>query len=134
MPSTRSPDRGRARELPACCRADPEEVQAILRRVVDDDKVAISITDAHGGSPMSRCATTSSAATTRLTSQFWPGVVTLPTWSWAGTDGRMLRQAGIPTYGVQGIFFDTSDIRFTAGDERVGVREFYEGQNSSTGW
>jgi acetylornithine deacetylase/succinyl-diaminopimelate desuccinylase-like protein len=31
----------------------PEEVQAILTRVVADDKVAVSITDAHGGSPMS---------------------------------------------------------------------------------
>jgi len=29
---------------------------------------------------------------------------------------------------VQGIFFDTSDIRFHGRDERVGVREFYEGQ------
>jgi acetylornithine deacetylase/succinyl-diaminopimelate desuccinylase-like protein len=45
-----------------------------------------------------------------------------------GTDGRMLRQAGIPTYGVQGIFYDSSDIRFHGRDERVGVREFYEAQ------
>ncbi len=45
-----------------------------------------------------------------------------------GTDGRLLRQAGIPTYGVQGIFFDVADIRFHGRDERLGVREFYEGQ------
>ena len=106
----------------------PEEVQAILRRVVDDDKVTISITDAHGGSPMSPLRDDVLAATKRLTSQFWPGVVTLPYMVMGGTDGRMLRQAGIPTYGVQGIFFDTSDIRFHGRDERVGVREFYEGQ------
>ncbi len=40
----------------------------------------------------------------------------------------MLRKAGIPTYGVQGIFYDAGDIRFHGRDERVGVREFYEGQ------
>jgi acetylornithine deacetylase/succinyl-diaminopimelate desuccinylase-like protein len=45
-----------------------------------------------------------------------------------GTDGRMLRSAGIPTYGVQGLFFDADDIRFHGRDERVGVREFYESQ------
>jgi acetylornithine deacetylase/succinyl-diaminopimelate desuccinylase-like protein len=45
-----------------------------------------------------------------------------------GTDGRMLREAGIPTYGVQGIFYDVGDIRWHGRDERVGVREFYEGQ------
>jgi acetylornithine deacetylase/succinyl-diaminopimelate desuccinylase-like protein len=106
----------------------PEEVQAILTRVVADDKVAISITDAHGGSPMSPLRDDVLAATKSLTSQFWPGVVTLPYMVMGGTDGRMLRQAGIPTYGVQGIFFDTSDIRFHGRDERVGVREFYEGQ------
>jgi acetylornithine deacetylase/succinyl-diaminopimelate desuccinylase-like protein len=106
----------------------PEEVQAILTRVVADDKVTVSITDAHGGSPMSPLRDDVLAATKRLTSQFWPGVVTLPYMVMGGTDGRLLRQAGIPTYGVQGIFFDTSDIRFHGRDERVGVREFYEGQ------
>jgi acetylornithine deacetylase/succinyl-diaminopimelate desuccinylase-like protein len=40
----------------------------------------------------------------------------------------MLRLAGIPSYGVQGIFYDAGDIRFHGRDERVGVREFYEGQ------
>ena len=46
----------------------------------------------------------------------------------AWTDGTYLRTAGIPTYGVQGIFFETSDIRFHGRDERLGVRAFYEGQ------
>jgi len=106
----------------------PEEVQAILTRVVADDKVTVSITDAHGGSPMSPLRDDVLAATKGLTTQMWPGVVTLPYMVMGGTDGRLLRQAGIPTYGVQGIFFDTSDIRFHGRDERVGVREFYEGQ------
>jgi acetylornithine deacetylase/succinyl-diaminopimelate desuccinylase-like protein len=45
-----------------------------------------------------------------------------------GTDGRFLREAGIPTYGVQGIFYDIGDIRWHGRDERVGVRAFYESQ------
>ena len=44
------------------------------------------------------------------------------------TDGRSLRAAGIPTYGIQGFFMDMDDIRFHGRDERMGVREFYEGQ------
>ena len=44
------------------------------------------------------------------------------------TDGRYLRTAGIPTYGVQGFFFDRDDIRFHGRDERMGVKSFYEGQ------
>ena len=44
------------------------------------------------------------------------------------TDGLYLRAAGIPTYGVQGIFYDRDDIRFHGRDERVKVESFYEGQ------
>jgi acetylornithine deacetylase/succinyl-diaminopimelate desuccinylase-like protein len=44
------------------------------------------------------------------------------------TDGKALRIAGIPTYGIQGVFFDRDDIRFHGRDERVSVQSFYEGQ------
>jgi acetylornithine deacetylase/succinyl-diaminopimelate desuccinylase-like protein len=44
------------------------------------------------------------------------------------TDGLYLRRAGIPTYGIQGFFFDRDDIRFHGRDERMGVDSFYEGQ------
>jgi len=45
------------------------------------------------------------------------------------TDGRYLRVAGIPTYGIQGIFIDRNDIRFHGRDERIPVESFYEGQS-----
>ena len=41
------------------------------------------------------------------------------------TDGMYLRGAGIPTYGIQGIFID--DFRAHGRDERVGINDFYEG-------
>jgi acetylornithine deacetylase/succinyl-diaminopimelate desuccinylase-like protein len=114
------------------CRILPEEtpegVEAVLRKVVDDDKVAVTILRSHGSSPMSPLRDDVVAITSRLTTTFWPGVVTLPYMVMGGTDGRFLRKAGIPTYGVQGIFYDAGDIRFHGRDERVGVRELYEGQ------
>ena len=58
----------------------------------------------------------------------WPGVLAPPYMVMGGTDGRLLREAGIPTYGVQGIFYDVGDMRWHGRDERVGVREFYDGQ------
>jgi acetylornithine deacetylase/succinyl-diaminopimelate desuccinylase-like protein len=106
----------------------PEEVEAALRKAIDDEKVVVSVTSAHGASPMSPVREDVLGATRRLTSAFWPGVATLPYMVMGGTDGRMLRRAGIPSYGVQGIFYDAGDIRFHGRDERVGVREFYEGQ------
>jgi acetylornithine deacetylase/succinyl-diaminopimelate desuccinylase-like protein len=58
----------------------------------------------------------------------WPGVIVLPTMSTGATDGRSLRAAGIPTYGVQGFFNERDDNRAHGRDERMMVRSFYEGQ------
>lgn len=47
--------------------------------------------------------------------------------STGATDGRYLRAAAIPVYGVSGMFLDIDDVRAHGKDERIGVREFYEG-------
>ena len=63
-----------------------------------------------------------------VTDTLWPGVITLPTMSTGASDGRYLREAGIPTYGVQGFFMDRNDVRAHGRDERMLVQSFYEGQ------
>jgi acetylornithine deacetylase/succinyl-diaminopimelate desuccinylase-like protein len=105
-----------------------EEVEAALRQAVADDRVVVTVAEALGSSPMSPLRDDVMASTRRLTSELWPGVATVPYMVMGGTDGRYLRQAGIPTYGVQGIFYDVDDIRFHGRDERVAVRAFYEAQ------
>jgi acetylornithine deacetylase/succinyl-diaminopimelate desuccinylase-like protein len=63
-----------------------------------------------------------------LTNAMWPGVAAVPMMVMGATDGRATRAAGIPTYGVQGFFYDRDDIRFHGRDERLKVQSFYEGQ------
>jgi acetylornithine deacetylase/succinyl-diaminopimelate desuccinylase-like protein len=67
------------------------------------------------------------SAVSHATETIWPGVPVVPIMVMGATDGKALRIAGIPTYGVQGIFFDRDDIRFHGRDERVSVQSFYEG-------
>ena len=67
-------------------------------------------------------------AVSAVTTALWPGVPAVPMMVMGGTDGMYLRPAGIPTYGIQGIFYDRDDIRFHGRDERVKVQSFYEGQ------
>jgi len=55
----------------------------------------------------------------------------VPTLSTGATDGRMLRVAGIPTYGVQGFFGERDDYRAHGRDERMLVQSFYEGTDVS---
>jgi acetylornithine deacetylase/succinyl-diaminopimelate desuccinylase-like protein len=47
--------------------------------------------------------------------------------STGATDGKYLRAAGMPVYGVSGMFADINDVRAHGRDERIGVKEFYEG-------
>jgi acetylornithine deacetylase/succinyl-diaminopimelate desuccinylase-like protein len=44
-----------------------------------------------------------------------------------GTDGKPLRAAGIPTYGMAAIAYDLDDIRAHGQDERISAAAFYEG-------
>ena len=114
------------------CRVLPEDpveyVTSTLRRVIADTAVILTVdgTPRPGTpSPMREDLLT---AVKSLTTALWPGVQTVPLMVMGGTDGAYLRPAGIPTYGVQGFFYDRDDIRFHGRDERLKVQSFYEGQ------
>ena len=112
------------------CRVLPEDgadyVLSAIRKVVAD--TAVVVTSARGEhGPSSPLRADVVQGVTKLTQEMWPGTVTIPIMVMGGTDGRSTRAAGIPTYGVQGFFFDRDDIRFHGRDERMRVRSFYEG-------
>jgi acetylornithine deacetylase/succinyl-diaminopimelate desuccinylase-like protein len=65
----------------------------------------------------------------KLSQQFWPGAVVLPTMSAGATDGSYLRNAGIPTYCHSGLAGDIYDIRAHGKDERILVKSSYEGED-----
>jgi acetylornithine deacetylase/succinyl-diaminopimelate desuccinylase-like protein len=48
--------------------------------------------------------------------------------STGATDSLYLRRAGIPMYGVSGLFSDIDDVRAHGKDERLSVAGLYEGQ------
>jgi len=114
------------------CRVLPEDapqyVEETLRKVVADDQVSVKVLGEPERGPASPLRPDVLAAATRVTSKMWPGVAVVPNMVMGATDGRMLRIAGIPTYGIQGIFIDRDDIRFHGRDERVFVKSFYQGQ------
>ncbi|MDT8369624.1 MAG: M20/M25/M40 family metallo-hydrolase [Longimicrobiales bacterium] len=56
-----------------------------------------------------------------------PGTPIIPQMSSGGTDGMHFRAAGIPTYGVTGLFMKGSDNFAHGLDERVPVASFFEG-------
>jgi acetylornithine deacetylase/succinyl-diaminopimelate desuccinylase-like protein len=53
-----------------------------------------------------------------------PVVLTMET---GGTDGKALRAAGIPTYGLAQMYYDLDDLRMHGRDERIRMSDFDEG-------
>ena len=62
-----------------------------------------------------------------ITEQLWPGLTVIPTMSTGTTDGAKMRNSGIPTYGVSGIFVDRNDMRIHGQDERLLKKPYYDG-------
>jgi acetylornithine deacetylase/succinyl-diaminopimelate desuccinylase-like protein len=114
------------------CRVLPEDsidyVQSALQKTVADDQVTIKVVGDASKGPASPMRPDVLNAVSRVTSQLWLGVPVVPTMVMGATDGKSLRAAGIPTYGVQGFFMDRNDIRFHGRDERMSIQSFYEGQ------
>ena len=61
--------------------------------------------------------------------KLWPGVPVVPTLSTGATDGRFTNAAGIPTYGVTGMFTDPDGNGVHGLNERLRVRSLYEGRD-----
>ena len=62
----------------------------------------------------------------RITAEMWPGALVLPSMGTGATDSRWLRAAGIPSYGVSGLFL--AESRAHGRDERMGVKDLYAGR------
>lgn len=106
----------------------PEEVQRTLVEVIADERVEVRPLVAAKPSPPSPLVREVMDPIERITAEMWPGVPVVPTMGIGATDSLYFRQAGIPMYGVSGIFLDLDDTRAHAPDERISVQSYYEGQ------
>ncbi len=117
------------------CRLVPgdsqDEVEAAIRRTLADPKIEITRVYQTPANPFSPVTGDLMATVEKVTQQFWPGLPVVPVMETGGTDGKQLRVAGIPTYGVSAIFGDIDDIRAHGRDERISVDAFYQGLDFS---
>ena len=107
---------------------DPEVVHARLQELAAPYGVTVTPNGAATPSPPSPLTEEVLGPIERITQQMWPGVTVLPVMSTGATDGLYLRRAGIPVYGVSGLFGDMDDVRAHGQDERISIQNFYEGQ------
>jgi len=97
--------------------------EQIAARIADPD-LQIGVQTPGKPSPESPLTPRIVTAVERVTRSIWPDVIVLPSMSPGATDSLYLRGAGIPSYGVDGMFDDLDDGRAHGRDERIGVSVF----------
>jgi acetylornithine deacetylase/succinyl-diaminopimelate desuccinylase-like protein len=106
-----------------------ESVREQLTRVVADDAVRVTLDDEpEVSAPIPPLTAQVLEPARRVAAQIWPGVPLVPTMTPGATDGRFLNAAGIPTYGLSGMFHDAQGSRAHGLDERIRVKSLLDGR------
>lgn len=105
----------------------PDAIRQQLVKILADAKVTVTAIDQANPSKPAILMPDVMTAVESITAAMFPGVVVVPVMSTGATDGLFLRNAGIPTFGIDGTFGDIDDVRMHGRDERVGVKQYFEG-------
>jgi len=115
---------------------EPEAVRKTLEKLLADPKVTVTIVPvkAADGTLVPQVSVPASPlleevvqAEEKTVDSLWPRLPVVPTMSTGASDGRYLRIAGIPTYGIACMFFELDDNRAHGKDERIEAKDFYDG-------
>ena len=113
------------------CRILPDETveqtRLALEQAIDDKDVVVSL--AAQPSPQSPAPPLTDAVlgpARQVSNQIWPSVPLIPTMATGGTDGAFTNAAGIPTYGLGGIFRDPDGDGIHGLNERIRIRSLYD--------
>lgn len=113
------------------CRIFPgvpvDTVREALVAAVGDADVRFTTRSNPEASPVSEMRPDVMKAIARAVNRHHPGVPVVPYLESGGTDGRVYRIAGIPTFGSSGLFTKPSEMYAHGLNERLPVESFYEG-------
>jgi acetylornithine deacetylase/succinyl-diaminopimelate desuccinylase-like protein len=118
------------------CRVEPtstyEYVKSTLERVIDDSGVRVTFLGGAAlsgpvGAPPSVLPPDLLAAITAITKKMFGDIPVVPEMTTGATDGRFLRAAGIPTFGVSGIFVEGGENNMHGRNEKLRVKSYYDG-------
>jgi acetylornithine deacetylase/succinyl-diaminopimelate desuccinylase-like protein len=109
----------------------PEQVRAKLQELVADPQVKVTLADKRSEVPKGPQPINPKVfgPVEELTAKMWPGIPVVPSMSAGATDGAFLTPAGIPTYGVSGIFGDSDGNGAHGLNERLRVKSVYDGRD-----
>lgn len=106
-----------------------EDIRRTLVDVVADDSIKVTLAEAPGpAAPAPPLTPEILEPARKVAAKLWPGIALVPSLSTGATDGRFLNAAGLPTYGLGGMFVDPDGGGVHGLNERIRVRSLYEGR------
>src|SRR3954465_3275129 len=105
----------------------PNSVRDKLAEVFADPKITVEFVGDATPSKPSPLRPDVMSVVESLTKEMFPGAIVVPVMSTGATDGLYLRNGEVPPYGIDATFGDIDDVRAHGKDERVGVKQFFEG-------
>ncbi len=112
------------------CRVYPgvptDDVKAALQQAIGNDAVVFDEIYPPTESPVSELREDIRAALSEAVHARYPGIRMIGYMESGGTDGMHFRKAGIPTWGMSGIFMDPDEVFAHGLNERVPIKAFYD--------
>ena len=106
----------------------PEQVKETLEKSVADSQVKVEIVRRRSGSSAPELTDEVMKPVRAAAAKLWPGVPVAPSMAAGATDGRYLMSAGIPTYGMSGMFGTPGESNAHGLNEKLRVTSLYEGR------
>jgi acetylornithine deacetylase/succinyl-diaminopimelate desuccinylase-like protein len=105
-----------------------EQVLQTLEQAVADPAVKVEILRRRDGSSAPALTDEVMGPVRAVAGKLWPGVPIAPSMTAGATDGRFLMNAGIPTYGMSGMFGRPGEANAHGLNEKILVKSLYDGR------
>jgi acetylornithine deacetylase/succinyl-diaminopimelate desuccinylase-like protein len=112
------------------CRMLPDDsqasVQATLVKTLADPAIKVSVITPAAPGPESVPTPALMHKVAAVVASMWPDVPLVPDMDTGASDSKYTRGAGIPSFGITGLFTDIDDNRTHGRDERIPIDGFYQ--------
>ncbi|MFK7828344.1 MAG: M20/M25/M40 family metallo-hydrolase [Congregibacter sp.] len=103
------------------------QIEAELKEVIGNPEAAFVLLGDPTESPISELRADVLAAVSKSVHSRHPGLDLITYMESGGTDGMHFRKAGVPTWGISGVFMNPDEMFAHGLNERVPIKAFYEG-------
>ena len=103
-----------------------DHVQSLLVAALADPSIIVTLDEPPIVSPESQPTPQIMKKAALLVHSMWPNVPIIPSMATGFSDDRRTRNAGMPSYDINGVWQDVDENRAHGRDERVGVQAFDE--------